>query len=193
MKLDNRNHEDKELYLTYFNIRHSISILLTKIVLIDFLAASFHVSLYFGLVRGEHIASFTFTNSPISLFVFGTLVLFQVILTSYVVLQWLNEYYEITPDEIVHKNGIIFKKIEKYRFDNVRAISISENFIGELLNFGTITLYDIRMQKYLDMYLIHNPGRYFKVIKAMKPNIEYKKEETIVPLLTKDEEAGRND
>ncbi len=193
MKLDNQNHENKELYLTYYNIRHSISVLLFKIVLIDFLAGAFHVSIYFALVKGEHFMNYTFTDNPISLLVYAIIIASQVFLTSYIVLQWLNEYYEITPDEIVHKNGIIFKKIDKYRFDNVRAISISENFIGELLNLGTITLYDIRMQKYLDMYLIHNPRRYFKVIKAMKPNIEYKKEETIVPLLTKDEEVGEND
>ena len=187
------NREDKELHLTYLNIRHSISVLLAKIVLVDFLAGLFHVLLYFSLIRGEHMINYDFTNTPVSLVVYGVLIIFQVVVTSYIVLQWLNEYYEITPDEIVHRNGIIFKKIEKYRFDNIRAMLISENFIGELLNFGTITLYDIRMQKYLDMYLIHNPKRYFKIIKALKPNIEYKKEETIIPLLTKDEEAGKND
>src|SRR3989338_11028520 len=145
------NREDKELHLTYLNIRHSISVLLSKIVLVDFLAGLFHVLLYFSLIRGEHMINYDFTNTPVSLVVYGVLIIFQVVVTSYIVLQWLNEYYEITPDEIVHKNGIIFKKIEKYRFDNIRAMLISENFIGELLNFGTITLYDIRMQKYLDM------------------------------------------
>lgn len=185
MKQDDQNGDNKELHLTYLNIRHSISVLLAKILLVDFLTALFHVSLYFIFVRGEHIMNYEFTSTNISILILGSIVLMQVLLSWYVVMEWLNEYYEITTDEVVHKKGIIFKKVEKYQFNNVRTISIAENFIGELLNFGTITLYDIRMKKYLDMYLVHNPRRYFKVMKAIKPNIEYKKEETTIPLLTK--------
>ncbi len=175
---------DKAIYLTFLNIRHSISILLLKLVFIDFLAAALLIASYFSLLSGQDLLGVHLIDPPIFLTVFGILGIFKVFTTIYVVLQWLYEYYEITPDEIVHKNGIIFRKVEKYRFDNVRAVSLSENFIGEMLNFGTITLYDLRMQKYLDMYLIHNPSRYFKVIKSLNPNIEYKTEDTIVPLLT---------
>lgn len=193
MSLNNNHQGNKEVYLTYFNVRHSISVLLVKIIFIDFLAGFFHILLYELLIRGAHIINYEFINNPLSYFIFAVIVLTQVFITTYVVLQWLNEYYEITADEIVHKNGIIFKHVEKYRFDNVRAVSTSESFLGELLNFGTITLYDIRMQKYLDMFLIHNPKRYFKIIKALKPNIEYKVEETILPGITHEEETFKHD
>ena len=185
--------QEKAIYLTYLNIRHSISVLLIKLVVIDFMIAALLISFYFALVRGEEIVNIALTHTYLFLVVFGILGIIKILTTSYVVLQWLYEYYEITPDEIVHKNGIIFKKIEKYRFDNIRAISLSESFIGELLNFGTITLYDIRMQKYLDMYLIHNPKRYYKVIKELNPDIEYKTDETIIPLLTHAENGGERE
>ena len=62
-------------------------------------------------------------------------------------------------------------------------MNISENFIGEILNCGTITIYDMYMREYLSLYLIHNPVRYIRVLETLKPNIEIKKQETIVPLV----------
>jgi hypothetical protein len=180
----------KAIYLTYLNIRHSISILLLRLILVDLLAAALLVLFYFSLIQGQAIFGINLTDPYMFLAAFAILGSLKIITTIYVVLQWLNEYYEITPDEIVHKRGIIFKKVEKYKFDNIRAMELSQNFTGGLLNFGTITLYDMRMQKYLDMYLIHNPKRYYKVIKSLNPGIEYKTQETIVPALKHSDEEG---
>jgi hypothetical protein len=46
--------------------------------------------------------------------VFVLLVLGKSVLTFYAIMQWLCEYYEITPEFIYHRRGAIFKTEEKY-------------------------------------------------------------------------------
>ena len=169
---------NREITLTYLNIRQSISILLAKLFFIDFIAAILVIFSYYSIVKGGEISNYRPEYTTIFIAVFTVLGFLKIVFDFYVVLRWLFEYYEITPDYINHKSGVIFRKEEKYRLDNVRAMEVYDSFVGEILNFGTITLYDIRLHKYLDMYLIHNPSRYAKILTLLKPHIEIKKEET---------------
>ncbi|MBI3888120.1 PH domain-containing protein [Candidatus Microgenomates bacterium] len=113
--------------------------------------------------------------------VFGVVGICKIFLSIYIVLLWLNEYYEITPENIIHKRGIIFRKSEMYRLSKVREIKVHDSFLGELLNFATITLYDIRLQKYLDLYLIHNPKRYERILKTLRPSLEVQTDRVHIP------------
>lgn len=142
---------------------------------------------YFGLLQGEQMVNDLSLHTPLFLTAFIALGSIKIFLGCYVVLKWLNEYYEITPEYIAHKNGIFFKKQENYRLSLVRSINIADSFFGELLNFGTITLYDIRLNKYLDMYLIHNPRRYVKILEEILPNLEVKQDRVWIPGLKKEE------
>ncbi len=176
-----------EITLTYLNIRQSISILISKLIFIDLIATLIVVGFYFSLAQGEQFLNNISLHTQFfisSLFVIGIL---KVLAGCYVVLKWLNEYYEITPEYIAHKKGIVFRKQENYRLDLVRNISVADSFLGEILNFGTITLYDIRLNKYLDMYLIHNPRRYAKVLKQLLPDLEVKEDRVWIPALKRKE------
>lgn len=171
------------IVLTYLNIRQSITILLAKLVLTDIIMALIVIGLYFALVQGQTFNLFVVADSLILLIIFCLIGLIKIAISSYVVLKWLNEYYEITPDSIVHKSGIIFRKTEQYQLANVRAMTIQDSFLGEIFNYATITLYDMRLNKYLDMYLIHNPRRYASVLQALKPQIEIKNDHIRLPFL----------
>jgi hypothetical protein len=129
---------------------------------------------------------FEITNPSIFLFVFVAIALSKIYLSTLVVLEWLNEYYEITPDYIYHKQGIIFRKVEQYNINMIRSMDIQDTLIGQIFNFATITLYDIRMNKYLDLYLVHNPERYAKVLHELRPHIEMRKDHVRLPLLPKE-------
>ncbi len=165
-----------EITLTNINIRQSISILLAKLIFIDIIAAIIVVAVYFGVVTGGNLLNYNSANTFLFLFFFLAVGVVKLIVDSLAVLLWLNEYYEITPEHIIHKRGILFRKKEQYRIDHVRMLDVQDSFFGELLNFGTITLFDIRLEKYLDMYLIHNPKRYAKILKQLKPTIEMKED-----------------
>lgn len=178
-----------KITLTHLNIRQSISILIAKLFLTDLLSVVIIVSFYFALVGGEQITNFAFSNTPIFLIAFILLGILKVATDAYIVLSWLNEYYEITPEHILHKKGIIFRKTEQYRLDHIRGMHIHDTLLGEIFNFGTISLFDIRLSKYLDMYMIHNPRRYVHVIKELKPDIETKRDRTNLPFVPKEDEG----
>lgn len=173
--------DKQHITLTYLNIRQSISILLFKLVFIDLLLAALVFLYYFFLVQGEQFIRGISLDVPFFIIVFSIAGFCKILLSCYVVLEWLHEYYEITPEYILHKHGIVFRKTEHYRFNHVRAMKIHYSFLGGLFNFATISLYDIRLNKYLDMYLIHNARRYAKIIRELRPQIEMKQDQTWVP------------
>lgn len=180
--------EEHKITFTYLNIRQSITILLGKLTLTDFIFAAIIIGLYWVLVLGESFLGLNFSSSTLFLILFAAVGILKVIFSTFIILQWLNEYYEITPEYIYHKKGIIFRKVEEYRVDHIRRMEIQNSFLGELFNFATITLFDIRFNKYLDLYLIHNPERYMKVLKELRPEIESKSDNVRIPFVKKGEE-----
>ncbi len=176
--------------LTHLNIRQSIAILLFRLILIDLLMAGFIIGFYSILARVDLTDLVYLSPTETFFYVFGLLGFTKILVTIWVVLKWLYEYYEITPEYIIHKRGLIFRRTEQYRIDHVRMIDIQDTLLGELFNFSTVTLYDLRLNKYLDLYLIHNPQRYALVIKSLKPDIEVKDDKTILPFIPKREEIS---
>lgn len=172
-----------KITFTYLNIRQSIVILLAKLIVTDFMLAGLVIGFYLVLVRGGNMLGTMLANTELFLLIFGLIGFAKILLTVYIVLLWLNEYYEITPESVVHRTGIIFSESELYDLDFVRAMEIRDSFLGEIFNFATITLYDLRMNKYLDMYLIHNPQRYAKVLKELRPTIEIKEGKVRLPFM----------
>lgn len=179
--------DKKHITLTYLNIRESITILLTKLIFIDLMLAALALLYYFLILEGERFVAGISSNITLFLVVFTVIAVFKMTMTCYVILDWLNEYYEITPEHIIHKHGIIFRKTEHYRLNNVRAMKIKDSLLGEMFNFATITLYDIRLIKYLDMYLVHNARRYAKILKEIRPQIEMKEDHVWLPMKKDDE------
>lgn len=179
----------KEITLTHVNIRQSITILIGKIFAIDLIAAIILIALYYGIIiSGATPQEVAIQGTILFLLLFIVVGIVKVALDGYVILSWLNEYYEITPEYIIHKRGIIFKKTEKYKIDLVRSMDVQDSFIGQLFNFATITLYDIRLKKYLDMYLIHNANRYAKIIQHLRPDVEVSTDEVRMSLKGSQEE-----
>lgn len=180
---------EEKITLTYLNIRQSIAILIAKLTTIDIVLALIVIGFYYLIVQSNSLVNDITLASNIFLGFFILIGIFKIIIGCYVVLLWLNEYYEITPEHVIHRKGIIFKTQEQYQIDHVRRISVQDSFIGELLNFATITLYDIRLNKYLDMYLIHNARRYAKVFQQLRPHIEIKEDHVWLPFVKHEQTA----
>lgn len=180
---------EKQITLTYLNVRESIAILLSKLVVTDIVLAGIIIGIYFALVRGTQFLGLDLVNPTLFLSLFISLGIVKILITCFVVLDWLYEYYEITPEYVVHKHGIIFKKQEHFKMENIRAINVQDSFLGQIFNFATITIYDVRLNKYLDMYLIHNAKRYAKVFKQLRPNLELKEDRVWLPN-TREEEIA---
>lgn len=173
----------ERLSLNHINIRQSIVILIAKLVVIDIILSFIVIGAYYLIILSRISMDNINTATVYFLVFFVVAGILKIALGCYVVLLWLNEYYEITPEHVTHRKGLIFKKQEQYRIDHIRRIEVEDTFLGELLNYATISIYDIRLNKYLDMVLIHNARRYAKVFQELRPNIEMKEDKVWIPLV----------
>lgn len=158
--------EKKKINVSHVNIRLSITFLLFKILTIEvfagFLIVFFHLLL--GSIAIENIGV-VIPGFNIPLFV--VLVGLKTALTLYILMDWLNEYYEITPEFITHRKGIVFRYEEKYPVSKILIIDVTQSTLGKVFNYGTISVFDEYQLKYLDLYQIHNPIRYASVLEDL--------------------------
>lgn len=165
-----------KINIGHINIRQSIFFLLLKLVLLD--AISGFISLvYFILVSNKYtLEIFNSTLSLYNLSFFLIIIIFKIALGIYVVMKWVNEYYEIWPNLILHKSGFIFKNEEKHPLSHIRSIKVEQGFFGKIFGFGTITIYDWYLEKHTSLYLIHNPIKYYNIIESLIPRTEEEKQ-----------------
>lgn len=93
----------------------------------------------------------------------------------FIIIQWLNQYYEITPKEIIFKRGFIFKKEERNTLDHLGSIEVDQGLLGRIFNFGTIKLFNWATEKNFPLYLIHNPMKYHFILQTLLPEADKKK------------------
>ena len=106
----------------------------------------------------------------------------------YIIFDWLDTYYEITPTKIIKRGGTFFKKSEEYTYKHIMSVDVQQGFWGRILNYGTIHMYDRYIGKDVYLSLIHNPKRYFAILVSLIPNIDVKEEVIREHLLETDDE-----
>lgn len=159
----------KTITVTHLNIRPSISVLVAQLVLLDVLVAAVLIGGYLVILHFQNAISIVL-KSYFGLFLLWFVFILQVGLTIYATLYWINDYYELTSDTLIHKKGLINRKIERYPLDNLTYLNVEQGFLGSLLNYGTLTFLSPRREKLLELYLIHNPNKYLEVLESLKPN-----------------------
>lgn len=163
-----REDNKKSFEVAHINIRQSISILIIRIIVLEVIMTSL---LLFSC--GVFVCQINPLFFQLSIIAFAIL---KIALVVYLILQWLTEYYEIMPEYIVHRRGIIFIKETRHPLEYVREVGFDQSFLGKLLNYGTIRIFNWQTKKFHTMYLIHNPKRYFTIINKLIPDTEkYKK------------------
>jgi membrane protein YdbS with pleckstrin-like domain len=178
----NKNH----ISVTHVNVRVSIVFLLLKLVLLDIIAAVF-VIFFFGALSSASIPTevrlFVFSQNIIY---FTLLAVVKVALTIYLVVQWLNEYYEITPTNIHYRRGIIWRREDVFELKNVRTVGIQQGILGRFFSFGTLSFYDRAVYKYYYLSDIHNPSRYLSILRRIVPGAEMEREVVLESFHDKD-------
>lgn len=172
--------------VTHVNVRLSISLLLLKLLFVEVVAAASVIFFYSVLLPYEGMlfqnVGMGFFNLPF----YVALVIVKTFITFFIILQWLNEYYEITSTVLYHRRGLLFKVEEQYPLENMQRLEIFQSFFGKLFNYGTISLYDPRRKWYEDMSYIHNPMRYAKILEDLIPSADVRKSVLREHILEKD-------
>lgn len=171
------NIESKDTFeVNHVNIRISIVFLVLKLVALDILATVIALAFFWIISSGsltDQVNLFFISNS---FFYFLFLAAIKLVFTFYIIIQWLNEYYEITPSQVIYKKGVIWRKVDIHDFSLIRSLGIQQSFLGRILNYGTLNLYDRGIYKYFFLNYIHNPHRYFKLLRTLCLNADIEKE-----------------
>lgn len=166
-----RNGKKKEIIVSHVTVRQSISILLAKLIFLEIIAAVIFFLFHPFLFASQIMTSFPFVELY-NTWAFITAIFAKMILTIYVVLAWLNEYYEISPALVKHKKGILFVRREQLALDDIQSISLHQGLIGKIFNFGTLSLFDWKWRKNEYLYDVHNPTKYVEIIEKLLPGID---------------------
>lgn len=179
--------EKKTLEVTHVNIRQSISFLLLKLIVIDLLAAIFVIIFFSAIFASQLTIEFKTEVVSFNQIYFALLFVFKTFLTLFVVLQWLNEYYEIRPDRIIHRKGVIWRHEYIHEFSDIKSLKFRQGIFGRIFNYGSLSFFDWKEDKHKSIYLIHNPQRYFKILQDLVPRAEVEKETIREKMFEEDE------
>lgn len=167
--------KEKLLEVTHINIRLSISVLVFKLFVVELVSLIVIILLYTVIFTTESPSFFSISLDRFTLPLLVVLAIVKSIVALFIIVQWINEYYEITPRAVYHRRGVIFRNEEKYLFDHIQTMVINQTFLGRLFNFGSVTLLDYRRNKLEEMYNIHNPIRYAHIIESLLPKSDERK------------------
>ena len=137
----------------------------------------FLLMLFIGVFDLISILSFDFikfikpSNAIFSyeeLFFLGSLFV-QLILVIYLFLQWGSDYYYFEKDKLLHKTGIIFKKIDTYDISRIDKLSFHKKILGTVFNYGNITIFF--GNQVFTLKNINNPDEFTKAIEGYNKNL----------------------
>ncbi len=180
--------EGNKIVVTHITIRQSIFFLLLKLIIVELIAAAalitFHVLFFSPDVQAQLPTGVTLFNIP----VFLSLVVLKTAITFYILFQWLDEYYEITTKEIIHKKGFFTKHDEHNSLNHVVSLRVNQGWFGRIFNFGTITLFNWAKNREFSLYLIHNPIKYLHILETLLPEPDEDRKMVRERLIEKEDE-----
>jgi|SRR5581483_1058291 len=166
-KLFKREH----INLFYVTIRQSISLLVIKLLLIEIISATIFL-LARPLLFSNQLANLIPGIVTYGETIFVVAVILKMFLTMYIVLAWINHYYEITPTLVRQRRGIIWVQKEQLALDDIQSVTIEQGLMGKILDYGTISLFDWKWKKQEYLYAVHNPMKYIKILETLLPRID---------------------
>lgn len=165
--------KESSIAVSHITVRQSIFFLVLKLLFLEIVAAgsiiAFHIFLSSYLIRySQNINLF---NIP----VFILLVILKTFFMIYVIVTWLEEYYEITPKEVIHRKGFLFRREERYTLEHIGSIILEQGLLGRIFNFGTLKLFDWALEENVYIYLIHSPLKYHHILETLLPDADRRK------------------
>lgn len=179
--------EKKQIIVTHVTIRQSLFFLVLKLLVVEAIAAVgvvlFHTVLLASEIMGSPQALGLF-NIPL----FVVFVILKFGLTLFIIDRWLEEYYEITPEEIIHRKGRFIRDEERWTVRHLASIKVEQGFLGRIFNYGTIKTHNWARNRDFYLYLIHNPMKYATILQNLAPEADKERHVFREHLIEKEEE-----
>ena len=181
------NTGSKHIFLECVHVHKSLSLLSLRFITLEiiFISSLFIIHAFISVFQ-MFLISYGNIVIP-EIYFISLLTLYKAVLMMCLCIQWQNEKYSITTSKIIHEKGVFFKKKEIYDYSHITLIDIKQGVFGKILNFGSIHLTDPFINK--DIYLddIHNPERYYHMLRELSPKIDAVREIVQGDIIQKEE------
>lgn len=150
-------------------LRTSIFILGMRIIVNELLLGLFSFIIFFGI---SFLNSYL-QNKDIFLaysMLFTISLIINIAIIFYIILKWRFDYMKITPEGIAKYTGILHKREKKYACNFIETITLNQSFLGLILNYGTLELYDPTIKEPIYLLDIENPKKNKEIIEKIIPN-----------------------
>ncbi|EKD65569.1 MAG: hypothetical protein ACD_50C00049G0003 [uncultured bacterium] len=148
--------------------RESIALVVTRILGIELLFGF----LFFLTTMFISFLSTSFQLIDIFLSYTLVLILFSIVnalIIFFVILQWYSRYSEVTKKGVIKHEGILYKRKQTYACSFIETITLHQSFIGTILDFGTLELYDPALKEQVYLHNIPNPKKYNDILHNIFP------------------------
>lgn len=183
----NKNENEGKIVVTHITIRQSIFFLVLKLFALEFFAALVLVFYYLFILSPQGVLRDSPEIAAFHLPIFLITVFLKTLTMIYVIVLWLEEYYEITTKDVFHRKGFIIKKEERFTLQHIGALKMEQDVLGRVFNYGTLKLYDWAKEQDVYLYLIHNPLKYYKILKELLPDADVEEKMLRRKLIDKEE------
>lgn len=169
-------HDDEhKIVVSHVTIRQSIFFLVIRIMAIELIAATalitFHIFFFNPQLQQGILGSLAQFNIPVFIF----LVIAKSALLIFIIMQWVDEYYEITTKDVVYRRGFFIKKEDRHKLEHIGYINLEQGALGRMFNYGTVKLFNWTTEKEILLYLIHNPRKYQHILEELLPEADKSK------------------
>jgi uncharacterized membrane protein YdbT with pleckstrin-like domain len=168
--------EEESYSQSIHKIHTSLFVPVVKIVMTGLLAMFiyFLLALAFSNSAALSAGSSAIAQSIILLWTSGAVLLIVLLIylamVIYIILSWSRHYYVINSQAVLMYDGIIFSKSKSYDMAGVESIEVDQGLIGKIFNFGTLKLYNPRLEKEITFHRIPDPNQEAGFIHGMHPN-----------------------
>ncbi len=165
----------QEIHIEPLQIRGSTVVLIFKLIAIRIIFVLVRLLIriplpYLGLEKSTLEMLYMWDT-----YVIVALAVVEITIVIYIAIQWVHEYYEIRPKEIIHNKGFLFQKEEIYNCEHIQLFDLDQSMVGKLFDYGTITLYSPALEDRIHIINISRPARKLEEIRSVLGSITPKK------------------
>lgn len=97
-------------------------------------------------------------------YVWWVVIIFVILAIKYTEIHRFTNWYKITPDSLVHKQGILNKKIKNLDLSAISDIDIYQNFWQRMLGYGNISVRLFSEVSHTEIKNINDPVKFGNIL-----------------------------
>lgn len=94
-------------------------------------------------------------------------------------MKWAGTSYVIKDNEIIVQNGLFNIKQKIYPLEGHEEVKIYKSFFGKIFDYGTLSIYQPMLQKYVTLENIQDPDLFAEVVRQTKSKESLSSEKVI--------------